>query len=39
LHALSLKVIQNQQAEIELLKKKQIEFEARLLRLEAKINY
>jgi hypothetical protein len=39
LHALSLKVIQNQQAEIELLKKKQIEFEARLLRLEAKINH
>ncbi len=39
LHALSLKVIQNQQVEIELLKKKQIEFEARLLRLEAKINY
>jgi hypothetical protein len=39
LHALSLKVIQNQQSEIELLKKKQIEFEARLLRLEAKINY
>ncbi|MFZ9145964.1 MAG: tail fiber domain-containing protein [Sediminibacterium sp.] len=39
LHALSLKVIQAQQAEIELLKKKQIEFEARLLRLEAKINY
>ncbi len=39
LHALSLKVIQNHQAEIELLKKKQIEFEARLLRLEAKINY
>jgi hypothetical protein len=38
LHALSLKVIQAQQAEIELLKKKQIEFEARLLRLEAKIN-
>ena len=39
LHALSLKVIQAQQAEIELLKKKQIEFEARLLRLEAKINH
>jgi hypothetical protein len=39
LHALSLKVIQNQQAEIELLKKKQIEFEARLVRLEAKINH
>jgi hypothetical protein len=39
LHALSLKVIQAQQIEIDLLKKKQIEFEARLLRLEAKINY
>jgi hypothetical protein len=36
LHALSLKVIQNQQAEIELLKKKQSDFEARLLRLENK---
>ena len=38
LHALSLKVIQNQQAEIELLKKKQSDFEARLLRLESKQN-
>jgi hypothetical protein len=38
LHALSLKVIQAQQAEIELLKKKQAEFEARLLKLEAKLN-
>ena len=38
LHALSLKVIQSQQAEIEILKKKQLEFEARLLKLEAKLN-
>ena len=38
LHALSLKVIQSQQAEIELLKTKQLEFEARLLKLEAKLN-
>ena len=38
LHALSLKVIQSQQTEIELLKKKQAEFETRLLKLEAKLN-
>ncbi len=38
LHALSLKVIQAQQAEIELLKKNQAGFEARLLKLEAKLN-
>jgi hypothetical protein len=38
LHALSLKVIQTQQTEIEALKKKQTEFEARLLKLEAKLN-
>ena len=38
LHALSLKVIQSQQEEIEKLKKKQAEFEARLLKLETKLN-
>ena len=38
LHALSLKVIQVQQAEINNLKKKQIEIEDRLLKLEAKLN-
>jgi hypothetical protein len=38
LHALSLKVIQFQQTEIELLKKKQLDFEARLLKLESKLN-
>lgn len=38
LHALSLKVIQSQQAEIEALKKKQVDIEARLLQLEAKLN-
>jgi hypothetical protein len=38
LHALSLKVIQSQQEEIGFLKKKQAEFEARLLKLEAKLN-
>ncbi len=38
LHALSLKVIQAQQAEIELLKKKQFDFETRLLKLETKLN-
>lgn len=38
LHALSLKVIQSQQQEIEALKKMQSEFEARLLKLEAKLN-
>ncbi|MBP5999742.1 MAG: tail fiber domain-containing protein [Sediminibacterium sp.] len=38
LHAISLKVIQSQQQEIEVLKKKQTEFEARLLKLEAKLN-
>ena len=38
LHAISLKVIQAQQQEIEALKKKQTEFEARLLKLEAKLN-
>jgi hypothetical protein len=37
LHALSLKVIQSQQAEIEDLKKKQADMEARLLQLEAKL--
>jgi hypothetical protein len=36
LHALSLKVIQNQQAEIETLKSKQADIEARLLLLETK---
>ena len=38
LHALSLKVIQIQQAEIDNLKKKQESLEARLLRLESKLN-
>ncbi len=38
LHALSLKVIQSQQAEIDSLKKKQIDIEQRLLKLEAKLN-
>jgi len=37
LHALSLKVIQNQQTEIEELKKKQADMEVRLLQLEAKL--
>ncbi len=38
LHALSLKVIQSQQAEIDAMKKKQLEMEERLLKLEAKLN-
>lgn len=38
LHALSLKVIQSQQKEIDALKKKQLEIEQRLLKLEAKLN-
>ena len=38
LHALSLKVIQAQQNEIEALKKKQAEFEERLLKIEVKLN-
>lgn len=38
LHALSLKVIQTQQTEIEALKKNQAETEKRLLQLEAKLN-
>jgi hypothetical protein len=38
LHALSLKVIQAQQAEIDALKKKQADMEQRLLKLEAKLN-
>ena len=38
LHALSLKVIQAQQAEIDTLKKKQMDMEIRLLKLEAKLN-
>ena len=38
LHALSLKVIQSQQAEIESLKKKQADIDKRLLKLEAKLN-
>jgi hypothetical protein len=38
LHALSLKVIQAQQAEIDALKKKQLDMEQRLLKLEAKLN-
>jgi len=37
LHALSLKVIQSQQAEIEALKNKQSDIEARVLQLEAKL--
>jgi hypothetical protein len=38
LHALSLKVIQSQQVEIDALKKKQLDMEQRLLKLEAKLN-
>ena len=38
LHALSLKVIQAQQAEIDALKQKQVDMEQRLLKLEAKSN-
>ena len=38
LHALSIKVIQSQQAEIEKLRKKQADMEERLLKLEAKLN-
>jgi hypothetical protein len=38
LHALSLKVIQSQQAAIDIMKKKQLEMEQRLLKLEAKLN-
>ena len=38
LHALSLKVIQSQQIEIDALKKKQLDIEQRLLKLEAKLN-
>ena len=38
LHVLSLKVIQAQQSEIEVLKKKQLDMEQRLLKLEAKLN-
>jgi hypothetical protein len=38
LHALSLKVIQSQQAEIDAMKKKQEDMEERLLKLEAKLN-
>ncbi len=38
LHAISLKVIQSQQAEIDALKKKQADMEQRLLKLEAKLN-
>ena len=38
LHALSLKVIQSQQLEVEKLKKKQLDMEDRLLKLEAKLN-
>jgi hypothetical protein len=38
LHALSLKVIQSQQTEIDALKKKQADLEQRLLKLEAKLN-
>jgi hypothetical protein len=38
LHALSLKVIQTQQVEIDALKKKQLDMEQRLLKLEAKLN-
>ncbi len=38
LHALSLKVIQVQQAEIDTMKKKQLDMEQRLLKLEAKLN-
>ena len=38
LHAISLKVIQTQQVEIDALKKKQLDMEQRLLKLEAKLN-
>jgi hypothetical protein len=38
LHAISLKVIQAQQIEIDALKKKQLDIEQRLLKLEAKLN-
>jgi hypothetical protein len=38
LHALSLKVIQAQQAEIDALKQKQVDMEQRLLKLEAELN-
>ena len=38
LHALSLKVVQTQQIEIDALKKKQLDMEQRLLKLEAKFN-
>jgi hypothetical protein len=38
LHAISLKVIQTQQVEIDALKKKQLDIEQRLLKLEAKLN-
>ena len=38
LHAISLKVIQSQQAEIDALKKMQANMEQRLLKLEAKLN-
>ena len=38
LHAISLKVIQSQQAEIDSLKKKQADIEQRLLKLEGKLN-
>jgi hypothetical protein len=38
LHAISLKVIQTQQIEIDALKKKQLDMEQRLLKLEAKFN-
>lgn len=38
LHAISLKVIQAQQMEIDALKKKQLNMEQRLLKLEAKLN-
>jgi hypothetical protein len=38
LHALSLKVIQTQQIEIDALKKKQLDMEQRLLKLETKFN-
>jgi len=38
LHAISLKVIQSQQAEIDMMKKKQMDIEQRLLKLEAKLN-
>jgi len=38
LHAISLKVIQSQQLEIDALKKKQLDIEQRLLKLEAKLN-